>query len=100
MTQDGNVPADASDDQEWLFELVRCPITHEDLMHAATEMIEQLQCKQRDSKLLNRIGITVEEPFEAGFVNGSQTWFHAVRNGIPTLVPSEAIPLNESAPTT
>ena len=79
--------------ETWLLELIQCPITREPLSLADAELLQVLHPLLNESKLLNRQGVTVDEPFEAGLVNASRTWFYPVIQGIPTLVPDEAIPL-------
>lgn len=60
---------------------------------ATAELVSKLADLQSAGKLATTIGIEVEHPIAAGLVNQSQTHFHAIRDRIPTLLPSEAIDL-------
>lgn len=75
----------------WLLQLVRCPITLENLDLAPAELVERLRGAVRDGKLTNRLGVAVSDDFQMGLVNASGTWFYPVADDIPTLVPDEAI---------
>jgi uncharacterized protein YbaR (Trm112 family) len=77
----------------WLLALIQCPITREDLHLVDASLLEKLQDQFRAGQLVNKLGIKVNEDFESGLVNASGTWFYAISDNIPSLIPEEAIPL-------
>ncbi|MEM8736489.1 MAG: hypothetical protein AAGG44_19825 [Planctomycetota bacterium] len=78
---------------DWALDSLRCPCTKEPLEYAPAELIGELAALQSAGKLSTAIGILIEHQVEAGLVNHSRTRFHLIRDGIPTLVPREAIQL-------
>ncbi len=75
----------------WVLDLIRCPITLEQLELAPNDLAERLRSLAREGKLTNRLGTSVTEDFQSGLINQSKSWFYPVADDIPTLVPDEAI---------
>jgi uncharacterized protein YbaR (Trm112 family) len=80
---------------DWLMEILRCPISGEKLHRADAPLVERLRARQQSADLFSHKGIAVEQPFEAGLVNQSATYFYRVADDIPTLLPDEAIALEQ-----
>lgn len=78
---------------DWLFEIIQCPATKQPLHVADESLVRSMLAKFQQGDLVNRIGACVDQAFDGGLVNSSATYFYPVREGIPTLVPDEAIPL-------
>jgi len=70
---------------------IRCPITQEDLSLAENSVVERLRADQANGTLVGTLGIQVTETFDGGLVNQSGTYFYPIRDGIPCLVPGEAV---------
>jgi uncharacterized protein YbaR (Trm112 family) len=81
----------------WLLEIIKCPLSNEKLRPAEPAVVERLAAKQRAGQLFSHKGLQLEEPFESGLVNESSTFFYRISDGIPTLLPDEAISI-EAAP--
>jgi uncharacterized protein YbaR (Trm112 family) len=89
-----DMATDITDFPEWALQLLRCPITHEELVPADRELVQKLQALQRAGRLMNRLGVPSEQQFSAGLLNQSKTLFYPMHRGIPTLIPGEAVALN------
>lgn len=76
---------------EWMLACIRCPMTQEDLSLAQQQVVERLRADQENAALVSTLGAQVMETFEGGFVNQSGSYFYPIRDGIPCLVPGEAI---------
>lgn len=78
---------------DWLVEILRCPISGEKLRAADAAEVERLRGQREKGELFSHKGIPLEEPFEGGLVNESATYFYRVADDIPTLLPDEAVSL-------
>ena len=76
---------------DWLLEILRCPISGEKLHAADGELVLRLRKQRETGELFSHKGIPLEEPFEGGLVNESRTYFYRIADGIPTLLPDEAV---------
>jgi uncharacterized protein YbaR (Trm112 family) len=83
---------------EWLFPLIRCPISRGRLRPAGAELIAWLQQQQTQGVLTTRIGRSVSEIPTQGLVSEDGSWFYAIHRGIPTLIPDDAVKLPENSP--
>ncbi len=79
----------------WLLDVLRCPITYEPLETCRPQTMELLRKLAAKQQLVNRAGAVHIEPFDDGLVNQSQTWFFPMQSGIPSLLPGEAIALEQ-----
>jgi uncharacterized protein YbaR (Trm112 family) len=78
---------------DWLVEILRCPISREKLHAADGQLVERLRKQMQAGELFSHKGIPLDEPFESGLVNESSSYFYRVTDDIPTLLPDEAIAL-------
>jgi uncharacterized protein YbaR (Trm112 family) len=79
-----------------LLELIRCPVDRQPLMQASESVVSAInQCIQR-RELRDASDAAVEEPMEEALVTIDGTRAHAVRGGIPTLIPAESIELPDA----
>lgn len=87
----------ASDDHSslaypaWLLNYVRCPISQSRLVPADPDWLISLAYQLPATPLYNRLGRTISELPTQGLLGGDGRWLYPVRNGIPCLVPDEAI---------
>ncbi len=78
---------------DWLLQIIRCPITGQPLQAASSELVDRLREKSQAGQLLSHKGIAINHEFDAGLVNQAQTYFYRIQDGIPSLLPDEAISL-------
>ncbi len=82
--------------QDWILEVLRCPITGQPLRAADSALVARLQEQQRSAGLTSHKGIPLEEPFQDGLINQGSNYFYRIADGIPTLLPDEAVSINEA----
>jgi uncharacterized protein YbaR (Trm112 family) len=78
----------------WLLEAMQCPLSSQPLSVAPGALVEQLRQKRKAGELTTLNGAAVEEDFQSGLINASSQYFYPIREGIPSLLPDEALPLN------
>ena len=76
-----------------LITMIRCPITKSPLTEAATTLVEHLNQQIKEGTLVNRIGQTVDQKLDGGFINSDQSFLLPVRGGIVILITDQAIGL-------
>jgi uncharacterized protein len=70
-----------------------CPLDRSPLSPANAQMIARLNRAIAAGKVTNRAGRPVQEPIDGGLLRADQTLFYPILDGIPLLVPDEAISL-------
>jgi uncharacterized protein YbaR (Trm112 family) len=75
--------------------MIRCPVTHSDLVFADQKTVAELNEKISKRELVNRLGQTVAEKFDSGLVNQDASLLLPIRNGIVVLIADQAIPLSK-----
>jgi uncharacterized protein YbaR (Trm112 family) len=78
-----------------LLALLRCPDTGQELALASSAQVERLNAAIARGKLRDRAGQIVSEPIEAALVRADRAFAYPVRCGVPELLVSEALPLDE-----
>ena len=76
-----------------LLDMLVCPESKQPLAHAPEPMLEQLNQRIAAAKLVNRAGVAVEQPIEAGLVREDGQFLYLVRDDIPVMLADESIPL-------
>jgi uncharacterized protein YbaR (Trm112 family) len=80
----------------WLLDYLVCPITQTPLVVPNTNWLDRLAESHKTTPLLTRLGRSVSELPTQGLLNQTKQWFYPSKDGIPTLIPDEAIVVPES----
>lgn len=78
---------------DWLLNIIRCPITGRALEIASPEMVARLREQAQAGQLFSHKGIALDQAFEGGLVDQSHAFFYRIQDGIPSLLPDEAVSL-------
>ncbi|MCC6512181.1 MAG: Trm112 family protein [Pirellulaceae bacterium] len=78
---------------EWLLEIIRCPITGQSLRLADDDLVQRFRQQQVTGQLFSHKGIKIESPLDAGLVNANGSYFYRMADNIPSLLADEAISL-------
>ncbi len=90
--QDGtDIKTKPVDVPDWLMPLIRCPVTGTPLSKADPVVLNQLQAQAKLGTLRFKNGVSVSEIPSQGLLGGDGRWFYPVQDGIPTLIPDEAV---------
>ncbi len=79
----------------WKQAILRCPRSKAELIPATAELICHLHELQNVGKLVNHLGMNVRSEFDAGWISINNEWFYMSKNGIPSLLPDDAISMSE-----
>jgi len=74
-----------------LLRLLCCPETRQPLAVAPLDLLIKLERQREVGNLHNRAGLLLTEPIMEGLVRADGLLLFPVRNGIPLLVPDEAV---------
>jgi len=77
-------------DSEFLA-LIRCPVDGQSLFPASDQMVAAINDQIRRGELRDASGGAVTEAFDAALLTVDRCRIHAIRGGIPTLIPGEAV---------
>jgi len=83
---------------ETLLSLVRCPVDGQTLVVAPQELSAKLNQLIAAGRLRDQADGLVEEPFAYALATADLSRVYPVRDGIPTLIPSESIPVPKDVP--
>ncbi len=72
-----------------------CPTDHTPLSHADEKLITRINRAIAGGKVVNRAGRPVEQPIGGGLLREDGTFLYPILDGIPVLLPDEAIPLTQ-----
>jgi uncharacterized protein YbaR (Trm112 family) len=74
-----------------LLEILRCPQDHTPLVEASETLVSQVNCLIRDGRVSNNGGKQVVSIIDGGLVRAAGDLLYPVVDGIPLLLPDEAI---------
>lgn len=86
--------ANENDFPEWILGVIRCPNSGALLSMASDQLLNQLADRHARSPMTNKIGRTVSAIPTQGLVSKDGRWLYPVVQGIPCLLPDEAIPID------
>jgi uncharacterized protein YbaR (Trm112 family) len=72
-----------------------CPTDHTPLRVADDRMVARLNRAIAAGRVRNRAGQPVEQPIGGGLLRSDETLLYPILDGIPVLLPDEAIPLSQ-----
>jgi len=78
-----------------LLKLIRCPIDGQELIVGSDELTRELNRRVELRQLRDRADGLVEERMEGVLLTSDRARAYPVRDGIPTLIPSESLELGE-----
>lgn len=81
---------------EWILGVIRCPNSGTCLSLASAQLLSLLEDRHGRSPMTNKIGRTISAIPTQALVSQDQRWLYPVIDGIPCLLPDEAIPLDFS----
>jgi len=79
-----------------LLEWLRCPVDGQSLVVADDAVVAEINRQIAAGQFVDASGGEVGEPIDGGLMTIDRVRLHAIRGGIPTLIPGEAFPLAPS----
>lgn len=81
--------------KDQLLKILRCPLDHSALLRAEPELVERVNRGITASDIVNVAGHQVQRPIDAGLVRAAGDLMYPVVDGIPVMLPDEAINLSQ-----
>lgn len=78
-----------------LLDILRCPITGQNLQPLPREKLGKLNAAIGDGALRYRDGETVERALDAALITANGTTVYAIRDDIPVMLEDKAIPVEQ-----
>jgi uncharacterized protein YbaR (Trm112 family) len=70
-----------------------CPTDHTPLISADERVVARVNRAIAAGRVTNRAGRRVDQPIGGGLLRSDKTFLYPILDGIPVLLPDEAIPL-------
>ena len=77
-----------------LIEILRCPQDHSSLTQADQELVRQINQGIAGNKVTNVGGQLLEKPLDGGLIRAAGDLLYPIIDGIPVMLPDEAIELS------
>ena len=81
------------DQQPWILDVLRCPLSGESLTWADAELLAELNQRVAAGDLFDRGGDLIQQPFDSALVNASRQWLYRVSNDLADFLPGHAVQL-------
>jgi len=78
-----------------LLNLLRCPVTHKGLSLARRELLARVNSAIQEGAICNREGAKLAESLEEALITDDNKLLYPVASGIPVLLESESISLEQ-----
>jgi uncharacterized protein YbaR (Trm112 family) len=78
-----------------LLSILCCPVTHKGLLLARADLLKSVNAAIEEGKLSNRGGAVLDEPLAEALVTDDGKLLYPVDDGIPVLLESESVPLDQ-----
>ncbi len=78
-----------------LLEILCCPLDHSLLTQAEPSLVEQVNQAITAGQVVNLAGQTLEKTLDSGLLRAAGDVLYSVVDGIPVLLPDEAIALSQ-----
>ena len=79
---------------EWILGVIRCPNSGACLSLASAQLLSLVEDRHGRSPMTNKIGRTISAIPTQALVSQDHRWLYPIIDGIPCLLPDEAIPLD------
>jgi uncharacterized protein YbaR (Trm112 family) len=80
---------------EFVLNFLRCPQSGGQLILASEQCILDLTARARAGRLMNVLGRTISSISSQGLVSENGQWFYMMDDGIPCLLPDQAIRIGD-----
>lgn len=77
-----------------LLNLIRCPITNENLAPCPAPILRHTNREQAAGRLFNQLGLQIETSIDEALINQSETYLVIIDGDIPILIQDELIPID------
>lgn len=81
--------------QDWVMEILRCPVTHSTLAAASSELLGRVNEQIAAGSVKTYGGQAVNDAVSGGLVNESESLLFVIVDDIPNLIPDDALVIGD-----